>query len=126
MELDSIFNTEKSCILIGEAASGKTKLLELLCKCYQSEPINEACEIVSIFPESFTIESLYGKFEGRDWIEGIVANNLRNLMNQEHNIGFSFLHFDGPLEAFWVEKLQYALKSSKKFMIPNGDFVSME
>ena len=32
MELDSIFNIEKSCILIGEAASGKTNLLELLCK----------------------------------------------------------------------------------------------
>ena len=126
IELDNAFRTYSSCIIIGNAASGKTKLLELLCNCYKSEPINELCEIFTIFPQSFTTNSLYGHFEGKDWIEGILPDKLRNLINKDHKIGYSFLHCDGPMESSWTEALHHALKCQKKLVLGNGDFVSLE
>eukprot|EP01022_Parablepharisma_sp_SALTPOND_P018182 TRINITY_DN2960_c0_g1_i1.p1 TRINITY_DN2960_c0_g1~~TRINITY_DN2960_c0_g1_i1.p1 ORF type:complete len:2343 (+),score=376.94 TRINITY_DN2960_c0_g1_i1:1637-8665(+) len=127
-ELHNVFNRRSGCVLVGSPVCGKTKLLELLRECYRLlyEPIGEKCEIVTLFPKSFNKLELYGRFEGKDWVEGILAKNLQRLVSQKQNKCYSLLHCDGPLDPSWVEQLQAAFESQKKLTLANGDFVFLE
>ena len=127
-ELDSAISNNFGCILIGESASGKTSLLRLYCKCQELLQSNttEQCELITLYPKAFSHKMLYGYFESKDWIKGILADGLQELIDKKKKDCYSILHCDGPLDASWAEPLQLVFKPNRKLTLANGDCILMD
>ena len=124
-ELHNAFAKHVGCVLVGEAVCGKTKLLELLSECYKImyEAEGEKCEIVTLFHKGFTQAELYGAYDSRIWVEGILAENLLRLARKGNKKCCSFIHCDGPLDPGWVEQLQTSFEEQRRVTLGNGDFI---
>lgn len=128
LEFDSGVKRSPGCILVGEPACGKTSLLKLYCKCQEllKGSSGEKCDVVTLYPKSFARRTLYGFYEGKDWVKGILADNLQELVNRKKKDCYSFLHCDGPLDVSWAEQLQSALSPNSKLTLANGDCVALD
>ncbi len=126
-ELNAAFAKRTACVLVGDATCGKTKTLELLRECYRLmfATENEKSEMVTLFQKGFTKSELYGMYDARCWVEGILAGNLLRLSRLGNKKCYNFLHCDGPLDPEWVEQLQGAFEEEKKVTLANGDSIEV-
>lgn len=124
-ELSAAFSKKFAVILVGEAACGKSMLTYLFRECInlQFEYSQEKCDFVKIFPKSFTQPELYGRYESREWIEGIFVHILQSFIQKKNKKCYSVLHCDGPLDPQWAEQLQAGFDAEKKISLSNGDFI---
>jgi len=126
-ELHNIFKNKSGCVIVGDASSGKTKLLKLILECYKLlyASTGEKSEMITVFTKAYEKPELYGHFEGKDWVEGILADSLSKIVNIKNTKCLSVLHCDGPLDPIWIEQLQSAFESRKKLTLANGDFICL-
>nr|XP_027208605.1 dynein heavy chain 7, axonemal-like [Penaeus vannamei] len=71
-------------------------------------------------PKTLTQAQLIGSLDpvNREWSDGLVAQVIRNAHAQR-----TWLLFDGPTDASWVENLNTALDDSQKLCLPSGETV---
>ena len=128
IELKSAFAKSFAVVIVGEAACGKSTLIDLFNECYKlaSEATQEKCDTIKIFPKSFNLSELYGRYESKDWLDGIFVHILQTLTNSSKKLCFNILHCDGPLDPQWVEHLQAGFDGERKMSLANGDFIFLK
>ena len=123
--LRETFAKKLAVILVGEAGCGKSMFIDLFRECINLlyESSQEKCEIVKLFPKSFSQSDLYGRYESREWIEGIFVYYLQSFAQKNNKQCYSVLHCDGPLDPRWTEQLHAGFDAEKKISLSNGDFI---
>ena len=128
IELNAAFAKSFAVVIVGEAACGKSVLIDLFNECFKlaAEATQEKCETIKIFPKSFNLSELYGRYENKDWLDGIFVHILQTLTNANKKLCFNILHCDGPLDPQWVEHLQAGFDGERKMSLANGDFIFLK
>lgn len=100
----------RGVIVVGDAASGKTSVIETLGRASRSLALASAPTTASasstsvIFPGAMTLQRLFGGYTGdREWIDGVVNVAVRAL---DHTALLpTWLRLDGPADPVWMEQL---------------------
>ncbi len=140
IELYEGFLRRTAIILLGDTASGKTKLMHLMAKCYdlinqgakeankeakQGAAISET-KIYHYYPKSISIKDIYGGFEANnDWKTGVITGQLESIVRTTSTMEkqLNIIICDGPLDPTWVEPLHSGLDDDRKLCLSNGDIL---
>ena len=118
-------------MLVGPASSGKTVTYRSLRGALASidGPVNDdgsdiACNVLN--PKALTLSELYGSHNELtgDWKDGLAARLCREALARES--GASWIIFDGPVDATWVESLNSALDDSCLLCLPSGERMRLD
>jgi dynein heavy chain, axonemal len=113
-------------MLVGPATSGKTAarrtLHTALCS---TDNQNIACHVLN--PKALTLEELFGSHSELtgDWKDGLASKLCRDAVAPE-STAMSWIIFDGPVEATWVESLNTALDDSCTLCLPSGERMKLD
>jgi dynein heavy chain len=131
LELHEMLSVRHGNMLVGEALTGKSTILEVLAKAYSFQQNSEMAvesfrvEKVCINPKSMTLEQLMGKTDEttHDWADGVLSYFFR--VFAEKIDGANWVVFDGPVDALWVENLNTVLDDNKKLCLNNGEIIKL-
>ena len=117
-------------MLVGQAFSGKSKVLEGLQKSISSLKgianfVNVA--VSKLNPKSITSDQLYGKLdpETKTWSDGVIAIIMRECAQDSELSERKWIVFDGPVDAVWIENMNTVLDDNKKLCLTSGEIIKM-
>lgn len=117
-------------MVVGEALSGKTKVIHTLAKAMtkiKGDPnFEEDVHMYTMNPKSITQGQLYGSFDENthEWTDGILAVTYRDC-SKDTSIHRKWIIFDGPVDAVWIEDMNTVLDDNKKLCLQSGEIVKM-
>ena len=128
-ELNEILSVRHGNMLVGQALTGKSTIIEVLAKAYSFKyELNDdenKLEKVCINPKSMTLEQLMGRTDEttHDWADGVLSYFIRSYAEKQD--GINWVVFDGPVDALWVENLNTVLDDNKKLCLNNGEIIKL-
>ena len=117
-------------MVVGEALSGKTKVIHTLAKAMTrikgDANFEEDVHMYTMNPKSITQGQLYGSFDENthEWTDGILAVTYRDC-SKDTTIHRKWIIFDGPVDAVWIEDMNTVLDDNKKLCLQSGEIVKM-
>lgn len=135
IELFELIQARHGNMVIGDAMTGKSTLIEVLSRAYAlytyyNMPVEfrgpHKVERVIINPKSITLEQLYGHDDdtSHDWTDGILSNYIRIFSESAENNGH-WVILDGPVDALWIENLNTVLDDNKKLCLSSGEIIKL-
>lgn len=143
--------TRHSTMIVGPTSSGKTVVIETLCraqtylnkstKLYILNPkvieisnTNHFClnvlpnEILNI--QACTVIELYGVLDPltRDWKDGLLSNIFRRI-NKPLEPGenkLKYILFDGDVDALWIENMNSVMDDNKLLTLANQERIKLQ
>lgn len=74
-------------------------------------------------PKSVSIQNLFGEeLQSGEWREGIASKAFKEAAGSEVE---SWVYFDGPIDALWIENLNTVLDDNKKLCLANSDIIKL-
>jgi len=123
-------------MLVGLPWSGKSTSFKVLSRAMsillQEEPESEDWQNivpVVLYPKSVTMGQLYGENDEvtQEWRDGVLSRHFR--MCTEAKIGGpndrTWVTFDGPVDAIWIENMNTVLDDNKKLCLMSGEIIAM-
>ena len=120
-------------MIIGKGFSGKTWIIDTLCKAMGSisselkvagkeDEIYKAINKFVVNPKSMSIEGLYGYVNllTNEWNDGIIGKLVKDSVENEGLGEMDWIVFDGPVDALWVENLNTVFDDNKMLCLANG------
>ena len=122
-------------MLVGMPWSGKStgvkvlsRAMELLSQRQHDEGWQRIVPVV-LFPKAVTMGQLYGENDEvtQEWRDGVLSRHFRQCA--EGKIGAAgdrtWVLFDGPVDAIWIENMNTVLDDNKKLCLMSGEIVAM-
>ena len=123
-------------MLVGLPWSGKSTSFKVLSRAMaillHEEPESEDWQNiipVVLYPKSVTMGQLYGENDEvtQEWRDGVLSRHFR--MCTEAKIGGpkdrTWVTFDGPVDAIWIENMNTVLDDNKKLCLMSGEIIAM-
>ena len=84
-------------------------------------------EMVVMNPKSITMGELYGQevLPSKDWVDGLASYYLRKYTKNTDPTLQSWMLFDGPVDALWIENLNSVLDDSRLLCLANGQRIRL-
>ena len=127
-QLYQIQNIHHGVMMVGQSASGKTEIWQVLQQALQKvEGVEGVYHIID--PKVMSKEALYGSLDSttREWTDGLftatlrkIVDNLRGEDSKRH-----WIVFDGDVDPVWVENLNSVLDDNKLLTLPNGERLNL-
>jgi len=126
--------------LVGEAASGKSTLINSLANCllalhndnvgvYENGLGPQPVHLSVINPKVLSVGELYGNFNPStdEWSDGIAAHLIREATrpSSEYTYHNQWINFDGPIDPLWVENLNTVLDDNKMLCLASGERIKL-
>ncbi len=137
--MQELMEQQQAIFLIGDAAVGKTWLLNTFLKCNDAV-MNSASashseipplksELETIYPKSqVSLKHLYGYFDNSHaWVEGLLGSKMKafSLKSVQDKHQYKVLHCDGPIENDWIYNLIIA-SNTGRLILGNGDMIYLQ
>mmetsp|Transcript_30329 Transcript_30329/g.22073 ORF Transcript_30329/g.22073 Transcript_30329/m.22073 type:complete len:131 (-) Transcript_30329:6849-7241(-) len=115
-------------MLVGGTGAGKTKCYETLahvmCSLREARDKNQEYQMVemSVFnPKAISMGELYGEvdFFSQEWTDGLASKIMRAAANEEGD-DRTWVVFDGPVDALWIENMNTVLDDNMTLCLANG------
>ena len=133
-QLYDTINVRFGSMVIGAAMVGKTTCIRILQQALtllrqNNHPNEKFMNIVmaTINPKSITMGELYGQevLPSKDWNDGLASYFIRKFTKVEDPIIQSWVLFDGPVDALWIENLNSVLDDSRLLCLANGQRIRL-
>ena len=130
IQLYDTMNVRHGLMIVGQAFSGKSKVLESLQKAMSSLKGNDKFVNVVTYklnPKSITSDQLYGKLDPdtKSWSDGVIAIIMRECSQDIDLAEKKWIIFDGPVDAVWIENMNTVLDDNKKLCLTSGEIIKM-
>jgi dynein heavy chain len=81
----------------------------------------------TVNPKSITMGELFGQevLPSKDWCDGLASYFLRKYTKNEDDSVQSWILFDGPVDALWIENLNSVLDDSRLLCLANGQRIRL-
>ena len=127
-------NVRFGSMVVGDAMVGKSTAIQTLAKALTRLRLDhhpnerfKNVELVVINPKSITMGELYGQeiVTTKDWVDGLASFHIRRYTNRTDPELQSWVVFDGPVDAHWIENLNSVLDDSRLLCLANGQRIRL-
>jgi dynein heavy chain len=133
-QLFDTLNVRFGTMVVGNAMVGKSTCIHTLEKALTSlrfqkdpNPRYNKIDCVVMNPKSITMGELYGQeiLPSKDWVDGLASYYIRKFTKKEELEEQSWIVFDGPVDAKWIENLNSVLDDSRLLCLANGQRIRL-
>jgi dynein heavy chain len=120
-------------MLVGPTGSGKTKCYEVLketsCKLKEENYKDEWFQKVKytvLNPKAISMGEMYGEVDvvSQEWTDGLASKIMRNA-SKETDEDKTWVVFDGPVDALWIENMNTVLDDNMTLCLANGQRIKL-
>ena len=119
---------------VGVTGTGKTTVTHTLAKCLTKlstredldDPLFRVIKIYALNPKSITQAELFGFNDifTNTFTHGIVSKLITGALEEPNDIK-KWFHFDGPVDAGWIENMNTVLDDNKMLCLPDGKRIKL-
>ncbi|DBA86689.1 TPA: Dynein alpha chain, flagellar outer arm [Trebouxia sp. C0004] len=137
VQLSELLAIRHCVFLMGPTGSGRSECFKVLAKAIQTgtdKPVNtylEACNrkkvtIRDLDPKSISTQELYGyvNMATREWKDGLLSYNMRELANQPDD-NPKWILLDGDLDANWIESMNSVMDDNRLLTLPSNERIRL-
>jgi len=128
MQLNEIISIHHGVIVVGPAASGKSKAIQLLKQAVEQVEGRKISTYV-IDPKAISKDDLYGSLDSTtlEFTDGVFTSILRRILDNVRGEASRdhWIIFDGDVDPNWVENLNSVLDDNKLLTLPNGERLAL-
>ena len=131
IQLYEMVNVRHGLMIVGLPFAGKTSGIKLLAAALtelaHKQLMNEnEVLLYTLNPKSISMKQLYGAYDevSKDWQDGVLAAGYKEFAKNESNQR-KWMHFDGPVDAIWIENMNTVLDDNKKLCLTSGEIIAM-
>ncbi|XP_076407690.1 dynein axonemal heavy chain 11 isoform X5 [Peromyscus maniculatus bairdii] len=124
VQLDELLAVRHSIFVVGNAGTGKSKILRTLNRTYvnmKQKPIWS-----DLNPKAVTTDELFGFIHHatREWKDGLFSSILREQANLRHD-GPTWIVLDGDIDPLWIESLNTVMDDNKVLTLASNERVAL-
>jgi len=133
IQLYETFNVRFGVMLVGPTGSGKTNCYETLMETMTTlreknhpNPQFQTVKKIVLNPKSISMGELYGEVNQltQEWFDGLASKVMR-LAAQETGDDRTWVIFDGPVDALWIENMNTVLDDNMTLCLANGQRIKL-
>ncbi|KAL2078484.1 hypothetical protein ACEWY4_026169 [Coilia grayii] len=124
VQLEELLAVRHSVFIIGNAGTGKSKVLRSLTKTYQTQKRRPV--VVDLDPKAVTCDELFGIINPatREWKDGLFSCIMRDLAIISHD-GPKWIVLDGDIDPMWIESLNTVMDDNKVLTLASNERIPL-
>uniref|UniRef100_A0A5F8GSV7 Dynein axonemal heavy chain 11 n=1 Tax=Monodelphis domestica TaxID=13616 RepID=A0A5F8GSV7_MONDO len=124
VQLEELLAVRHSVFVIGNAGTGKSKILRTLNQTYVNMKQKPVWSDVN--PKAMTTDELFGFIHHatREWKDGLFSSLLREQANLLHS-GPKWIVLDGDIDPMWIESLNTVMDDNKVLTLASNERVAL-
>uniref|UniRef100_A0A3Q3DHJ9 Dynein axonemal heavy chain 17 n=1 Tax=Hippocampus comes TaxID=109280 RepID=A0A3Q3DHJ9_HIPCM len=124
VQLEELLSVRHSVFVIGNAGTGKSRVLRSLQKTYQNTKRRPVW--VDLNPKAVTNDELFGIINPstREWKDGLFSSIMRELSNISHS-GPKWIVLDGDIDPMWIESLNTVMDDNKVLTLASNERIPL-
>ncbi|XP_039198067.1 dynein heavy chain 11, axonemal isoform X1 [Crotalus tigris] len=124
VQLEELLAVRHSVFVIGNAGTGKSKILKTLNKTYMNMKHKPVWNDLN--PKAVTTDELFGFIQHatREWKDGLFSSLLREQANMSHNWP-KWIVLDGDIDPMWIESLNTVMDDNKVLTLASNERVPL-
>ncbi len=109
-------------MVVGNAMNGKSTMMRTLIEALRRLEVDLLSYVLN--PKSLGINYMFGQVNPltNEWHDGVVSSLVRQNMRDKR---LTYVVFDGPVDAIWVENMNTVLDDNRMLCLPNGERIKV-
>jgi dynein heavy chain len=133
IQLFETFNVRFGVMLVGPTGGGKTTCYEVLqdTMTYLREQMDpnqmfQRVKKIVLNPKAITMGELYGEVNQltQEWFDGLASKYMREAAKETEE-DKTWVVFDGPVDALWIENMNTVLDDNMTLCLANGQRIKL-